>query len=235
MALTGRTSPRFRARMAGLCYLLMFLAGALATFGRRGLIITGDAAATATNIMAHQSAYLLGFAGDVLVVATYVAVTALFYRMFKPVSRSVSLTAAFFSLVGCAIQAVACLFELAPLTILGGSHYLSAFNVAQLQSLAYMSLRFYSQTYGIALVFFAFFDLLTGYLIFNSTFLPRILGIFMMLGVSGIAFLWPPFAVKYFQYIVAGAIGEGLLTLWLLAKGVDSERWEEQSRAAKAA
>ena len=221
--------------MAGLCYLLMFLAGGLATFARRGLIITGDAAATATKIMAHQSSYLLGFAGDVLVVATYVAVTALFYRMLKPVSRSVSLAAAFFSLVGCAIQAVACLFELAPLTILGGAHYLSAFNAVQLQSLAFMSLRLYSQTYGIALVFFAFFDLLTGYLIFNSTFLPRILGLFMMLGATGVTFLWPPFGARYFPYIVAGAIGEVLLTVWLLVKGVDSERWNEQSRAAKAA
>jgi len=235
MPLTGQTTPRFRARIAGLCYLLMFLSGALATVARRGLIIKGDAAATAANIMAHQSSYLLGFVGDVLVVVTYVAVTALFYRMFKPVSRSISLTAAFFSLVGCAVQAVASLFELAPLTILGGSHYLSAFNAAQLQSLAFMSLRFYSQTYGIALVFFAFFDLLTGYLIFNSTFLPRIIGIFMMLGVSGIAFLWPPFAAKYFPFIIAGAAGEGLMTLWLLAKGVNSERWEERSRALKAA
>jgi len=89
MPLTGQTTPRFRARIAGLCYLLMFLSGALATVGRRGLIIKGDAAATAANIMAHQSSYLLGFVGDVLVVVTYVAVTALFYRMFKPVSRSI--------------------------------------------------------------------------------------------------------------------------------------------------
>jgi len=56
----------------------------------------------------------------------------------------------------------------------------------------------------------------------------------MMLGVSGIAFLWPPFSTKYFGYILAGAIGELLLTLWLLVKGVDSERWIEQSRAASA-
>lgn len=232
MEAIGNSSPRFRARMAGLCYLLMFLAGGLATFGRRGLIIGGDAAATATNIMAHQSSYLLGFAGDVLVVASYVAVTALFYRMLKPVSRSVSLAAAFFSLIGCAIQGVACLFELAPLTILSGPHFLSAFNTEQLQALAYLSLKLYSQTYGIALVFFGFFDLLTGYLIFNSTFLPRILGLFMMLGSSGIAFLSPLFGVRYFQYIVAGSIGEGLLTLWLLVKGVDSERWKEQAGEA---
>jgi len=71
--------------------VLMYVSGGLGSLARRGLIVSGDAATTAANIMAHQSMYLLGFAGDVLVIASYVAVVGLFYRIFKPVNRGVSL------------------------------------------------------------------------------------------------------------------------------------------------
>jgi hypothetical protein len=101
----AETSPGFKARIAGVFYLLTFVTGGLAVFARGGLVVNGDAAATATNILAHESLFRLGFAADLLVVACYIAVTALFYDLFKPVTRSVSLLAAFFSLVGCAIQA----------------------------------------------------------------------------------------------------------------------------------
>lgn len=232
MGLVGDSSPRFRARMAGIFCMLMFLSGAVATVARRGIIVSGDAVATATNIMAHQSSYVLAFASELLVVATYVVVVALFYRMFKPVNRSVSLIAAGCGLTGCAIQASAAVFLLAPLTVLGGAKYLDVFNVQQIQALAYMFLRLYNQAYGIAIVFFGFFCALTGYLTFKSTFLPRILGVLIAFaGLSWLTFLAPPFATKYFAYIFPTAIGEGLLYLWLLVKGVDAERWNQQADA----
>lgn len=231
MAPTGESSPRFRARMGGLAYLAMFVAGGIATFGKHGLIVANNPTATAANILAHQSMYILGYAGDVLVIATYVAVVALFYRIFKPVNRSVALIAAFMGLMGCAAQSVTCLFEIAPLSLLGGAPYLGVFNPEQLRAFAFLSLKLYSLAYGVALVFFGFFDFLTGYLIYRSWFLPRFLGVFMMLGIAGVAFLAPPFATKYFTYIISGAIGELLLTLWLLVKGVNEEKWNEQSAA----
>jgi len=233
---TEASSPRFGARMGGVFYVLMAVSGGLATFARRGLLVAGDAATTATNILAHQSMYLLAFAGDLLVVAAYLAVTAFFYRMLKPVSRSVSLTAAFFSLTACAIQGFALVFQLAPLTLLGGAAYLGVFRVEQLQALAYMFLKLYSQAYGVAIVFFAFYGLLTGYLAYKSTFLPRIIGALMMLaGLSWLTFLSPPFAVKYFSYILATAAGEGVFALWLLVKGVDAEKWKQKAAAARIA
>ena len=222
--------------MGGVFYALMAVSGGLATLARRGLIVGGDAATTAANILAHQSMYLLGFAGDVLVVASYLAVTALFYRMLKPVSRSISLTAAFFSLMGCAIMGFALTFQLAPLTVLGNAAYLGVFTVEQLHALAYMFLKLYSQAYGVALVFFAFYGVLTGYLAFKSTFLPRIVGGSMMLaGLSWLTFLSPPFAAKYFHYLLAFAAGEALFALWLLVKGVDAERWTQRAAAARMA
>lgn len=225
--------PSSLARMVGVFYVLMALSGGLAAFARRGLIVRGDAATTAVNIQAHPSAYLLSFAADVLVVVFYVAVTALFYRMLKPVSRSISLTAALLSALGCAIQGFACTFELAPLTALGGAPYLRVFSPEQLQALAYVSLKLYSDAYSIALVFFAFYCLLTGYLVLRSTFLPRILGgLLMFAGLSWLTFLSPPFATKYFPYLLACAVGEGLLPLWLLVKGLDADRWKQQVAAA---
>ena len=234
MESTDGSSPRFVARVAGLFYLLMGVCGALASFARRGLIVKGDAAATAANILAHQSSYLSAFAGDLLLVASYVVVTALFYRIFKPVSRSVALTAALFGAAGCAIQGFALAFQLAPLTLLDGSRYLGVFSVEQLHALAYAFLRFYSQAYGIALVFFGFYCLLTGYLIWRSTFLPRALGVFMMLaGVGGLAFLAPVFATAHLPYTLAGSVGELMLTVWLIVKGVDGEKWILRSESAR--
>jgi hypothetical protein len=232
MGLSRDSAPRFRAGMAGVFCMLMFLSGGVATVARRGIVVSGDAAATATNIMAHQSAYLVAFAGELLVVATCVAVVALFYRMFKPVNRSVSLIAAFCGLTGCAIQGAASLFLLAPLSVLGGAKYLDVFSVQQLQALAYMFLRLYNQAYGIAIVLFGFFCVLTGYLTFKSTFLPRILGVLIAFaGLSWLTFLAPLFAARYFAYILPTAAGEGLLYLWLLVKGVDAERWNQQADA----
>ena len=227
------TSPRFKARIAGVFYLLMALPGGLGVFARRGLVVNGDASATATNILAHEPLFRLGFAADILVVACYIVVTVLFYELFKPVNRSISLLAAVFSLVGCTIQGFALLFQLAPLVVLGGAQYLRVFKMEQLQALAYMFLKLYSQAYGIALVFFGFFCLLIGYLIFKSAFLPRILGVLMAFaGLGWLTFLSPPFGAKYLPYIVAAAIGEGVLTLWLIVFGVNVQRWKEQASAA---
>lgn len=232
----GESPPYFRARMGGVFYVLMALSGGVAMIARRGIIVAGDAPTTAANILAHQSMYVLGFAGDALVVAAYLVVTALFYRIFAPANKTVALTAACFSLTGCIIMGFALAFQLAPLTLLGGARYLSVFTVPQLQALAYVFLKLYSQAYGVALIFFAFYGLMTGYLAFTSTFLPRIVGGLMMFsGLIWLTFLSPPFATKYFSYILACAVGEASFALWLLVKGVDARRWMERATAARMA
>jgi dolichyl-phosphate-mannose--protein O-mannosyl transferase len=108
MERTREASPRPGARITGFVYLLYFLTAVLAEFLVRGLVVSGDAAATANNILAHQALYRLGLATALIATACYVAVTALFYNLFKPLNRSLSLLAAFFSLLGCAIQALRC-------------------------------------------------------------------------------------------------------------------------------
>jgi len=143
------------------------------------------------------------------------------------------LLAAFFSLVGCAVQIFGGVWQLAPLVILGDSQLLSAFKAEQLQAAALLCLKLYSQAFSIALVLFAIFDLLIGYLIFTSTFLPRILGVLLMLaGVGWLTFVWAPLAAVLSPYVLLlGALAEILLMLWLLVKGVNVSAWHERAAA----
>jgi Domain of unknown function (DUF4386) len=182
---TTAASQGPRARMTGGVYLLYFLTAMLGELLlSRKLVVYGDA----VNLIAD---------------ACYVAVTLLFYELFKPVNKGVSLVAALFSLVGCAI-AILDLFHLAP---------------SQLSPL----------------LFFGPYCLLLGYLIFRSTFLPRILGVLMVLaGVGWLIFLLPSVAHHLSRYIEGlGILAEGLLMLWLLVKGVNISRWKEQAGIGK--
>ena len=229
-------SPRFKARIAGAFYLVTTLTRMFVEiFVRNRLVVSDDAAATAANILAHEPLWRWGFAADILAFASYVALTALLYELFKPVNRSVSLVAAFFSLVACAVQAVSSLFHLAPLVLLGGTPYLRAFNVEQLHALALVFLRLRTAAYhSIGLVFFGLYCLLIGYLIFRSTFLPRIIGVLMILtGLSYLTFLSPPLVQSLQPYIlIFPGVGQISLTLWLLVIGVNVQRWKEQASAA---
>src|ERR1041384_1880348 len=181
----AEATPRSKARMTGVVYLLYFLTAIFSEFLIRGLVVSGDAMATANNILAHESSFRVGLGVGLLATACYVAVTALFYHMFKPVSKNLSLIAAFFSLVGCAIQAFSSLFRLAPFVLLRGNPYLSVFKLEQLRALALMSLQFYAQATIVSLVFFGLYCIVIGYLIFRSTFLPQILGVLIALAGLG--------------------------------------------------
>jgi hypothetical protein len=221
----AEVSPRPKARIVGVVYLLYFITTISAVLLTKGLVVADDAAATANNILAHEPLFRLGFAAGLIANAWYIALTALFYDLFKPVNRSLSLIAAFFSLVGCTIQTFGSLFQIAPLVVLGGSsQYLRVFKAEQLQALALMFLKLHAQAINIALVFFAFYCLLIGYLILRSTFLPRILGALMVLaGMGWLTFLSPLLANYLSPYTqVFGFLAEVALMLWLLVKGVDA-------------
>jgi hypothetical protein len=234
MGRIAEVSPRPSARITGIVYFLYFLTAVLGEFFLKGLVVDGDAAATANNLLAHQPLFRLGLSTGLIATTCYIAVTALFYGLFKPVNRSLSLLAAFFGLVGCAITAFGSLFQLAPLFVLGGAQYLSVFNVEQLRALALMFLQLNTQTANICLVLFGFYDLLIGYLVFKSTFLPRFLGVLMALaGLGWLTFLYPPLANSLSPYIlVLGFLAELSLMLWLLVKGVNVQRWKQQTSAA---
>jgi Domain of unknown function (DUF4386) len=231
---TKKSSLSLMARIAGTLYLITMLTGIFAEgFVSGRLVVNGDASATAANILAHRSLFQLGFAVYLIEMACQTAMTALFYRLLKPAGRSVSLVAAYLGLTGCVIKTLSRLFFITPLFILGGAHYLSVFSTQQLQALALLFLKVNDHGAGIALVFFGFYAILTGYLMIRSTFLPRILGVLSVLGGLGwLSFLYPPLGYRLFPYIAAfGLLGALSLIVWLLVKGVNEQRWKEQAEA----
>lgn len=172
-------SPRLIARIAGVFYLLNIATAPIAYYG--------------------SSRPRLAFAASIAATASYVAVTVLFYYLFRPVNRNLSMAAALFSLAGCAVGEL-------------GARHLVAFPINPL-------------------VFFGLYCLLIGYLILRSTYLPRILGALMVIaGLGWLTFVSPRLAHFLSPYVYyPGGIGEGLLTLWLIAMGVNEERWKEQA------
>jgi hypothetical protein len=231
----AEASPRLTARVAGSFY---FLAGLTSVIGGMyipgKLVVDGDAATTANAILAHTHLFQLGLSMMLIAVVCSIVLTALFYGLFKPVNKTLSLTAAFVHLVGLAIVGFASLLQLAPLVVLEGGHYLGVFKPEQVQALAYLFLQLNTQAGNAFLALFGLYCILIGYLIFRSTFLPRIIGVFMAFaGLGYLTFLSPPLAGDLSPYNLApAALGEGSLMLWLLVVGVNARRWNEQASKA---
>ena len=222
---------RPHARTIAVVYLLFFLTAILGALLRKGLVVASDPVATANNILSHESLYRSGFAMELLSNLFYLALVACFYRLFVPVNRTVSLFAAFFGIAGCTVQIFSGLFQLAPLVVLKDNQWLSAFTLEQQQATTLLCLKLHAQSSYISLVVFAFFDLFLGYLIFKSTFLPRILGVWLMVaGIGWVIFLWPPLATTLSSVIIlVGGLAEVVLMLWLLVKGVNISKWQEKA------
>ncbi len=229
-------SPARQARIAGACWLLCIVAGLGGFIAASPLIVANDAAATAANILANESWYRLGFAFDLISGVSYLVTTVFIYFVLKPVGRSLSMLAAFFGLAGVATGGVAWDSRLALLVLLHGDQNLSAFTTSQLQAMSMIALKLQLQVFSIAMVFFGVQCISIGYLVARSTFLPRVLGI--LLGVGGTSyviasfasFLIPSFGPHLIPFVFPVAlIGEGSLTFWLIVKGVNIQRWQEQA------
>lgn len=227
------SSPRFLARMTGLFFLLTILTGIFAQgFVSERLLDFNDAAATATSILAHRGLFQLGFAVYLIGMACQVVSAVLFYQLLKPVNRTVALLALFLQVTGCIIKTFARVFFIAPLFVLGRSAPLVGFSVEQLQSLALILLKVNDQGAAMALVFFGFSTLLSGYLIFRSTFLPHWLGVWSFIaGLGWLTFLYPPLGYRAFPIAaVVGLLGSAATIFWLLVFGVNEEKWIKQAQ-----
>jgi hypothetical protein len=233
------TSPRLYARTAGFLYLIVIVGGIFAELIVRGrLVAHGDAAATARNILAHQMLYRWGFAVELFYCVCNVPVTVIFYNLFKVVNRNVTLMMVVLDLVVNTIESVSLLGHYAPLLLLNGGHHLRAFTPEQLQGLSYLSIELFEHGFAIALFFFGFDCFAMAYLIYKSTFMPRIIG--ALLAIEGVGyivnssalFLAPTIQPHIFPYFAPTALAEIALCLWLLVMGVNVERWKEQASAA---
>jgi uncharacterized protein DUF4386 len=226
--LIRETSARSEARIAGALWLAVIVTGMAAFLIRASLMVRGDAAATAANVLAAESSFRLAFASDLVAGACYTGVTVILYRLLRPVGPTVALLAAAFGIAGVTVGAAISLNQLAPLVQLRGGQSLSAFGTAQLQAQALISLRLYEQGFNVSMVFFGLQCVSMGCLIARSTFLPRILGWLLAIGGSSYVlssfatFLSPPFGAHLSPWIIpTGLVGEGSLCFWLLFKGVN--------------
>jgi hypothetical protein len=233
---SGRNfGPRARARTAGVCYVLE---GAASAFGALHVVsevtVSGNAAATAANVVTRQPLMWLGFALALVAVTCHIIYAVLFCELFRPVSRTLSLLALAVSVVAAAIQAGAALLQAAPLLIVRSGGYLNAFTVTQRDALTLAFLKLNMQAFDIYLVFFGIWLAMIGYLIVRSTFIPTIIGV--LAGCAGLCYLVllaPPLASYLYPYYLApDVIGEPVLLLWLLVVGLDPDRWHQESAVA---
>lgn len=231
------TSPQVYARIGGLLYLIIIVAGITGElFVRGSIVVSGDAAATAYNVRASPWLWRAGIAGDLVMHICDVGVMLVFYVLLRPVSRNLALLAVLFNLVQTAVLVANKTNLLLPLFLLGDAAYLKAFTPQQLQALAYVSLRTHDYGFGFGLIFFGVECIVLGYLIFQSGYLPKVLGILMQLaGASYLTnsfalILYPMLASRLFPAVMLPPfVAESSLALWFVLKGVDLTKWAERA------
>ena len=228
---TAETSPLVRARIAGFLYLMVNLPAPFALiYLPSRLIARGDAAATANNIMASESLFRLGIVGLLFNAIANIFLVLALYQLLKVVNKNMASLMVIFSLAAVPIAMLNELNNLAVLLLLSGADYLKVFTTEQLQALVYLFLRLHSQGLNIAQIFWGLWLFPMGYLVFKSGFLPRILGVLLMIGCFGYviqsfaAFLGYNVSIIFFT-----SWGELLFLLWLLIKGVNVEQWEKHA------
>jgi len=243
--MTGRrVEPQVYARVAGLLYLTIIVAGIFAEFFVRSeLIVAGDAAATADNIAQSGLLFRFSLVADLVMLTSDVALALCLYVLLKPVSNPLSLLAAFFRLAQAATLGLNLLNQFAVVLLLSGAVHLAAFDAEQLGALAILFLNAHKYGYYIGLVFFAFSCFVLGYLIFRSRYLPRILGVFLVIAACSYlvgsvgAILVPSYEPAIANspfYVGPAVIAELSLCLWLLVRGVNVKRWHERQREQSA-
>ncbi|NQD37762.1 DUF4386 domain-containing protein [Permianibacter sp. IMCC34836] len=230
---TIEASPQRYARLCGAIYLAIILLGGFSEgFITNKLIVPGDAATSAQNIMASPELWTIGAAANLLVVILAIPQLWLEYLLLRPVNKSLVLLSVLFGLISLAVEAISKLFLLLVMPTLTSASYQTAFEPAQLQVLANLAFRSHNVAFNIALIFFAFACLLNGYLIYRSGYLPKLIG--ALLQLAGLSYLIACLSEFFFPTLanhispaifVPILIGEASLCLWLLVKGVNVEKW----------
>ncbi|HKZ79738.1 MAG TPA: DUF4386 domain-containing protein [Pyrinomonadaceae bacterium] len=221
------------ARLAGFLYVLHI---PLAVFGffyvHSRLIVPGDAAATASNIVASEGLFRSSIVSWLIGQMIFIVLPLVLYKVLKPVNKTHALLMVIFIELAIPIAFINEVNRLAVLVLLNGADYVKAFQADQLQAQVMFFLDLHAQGIGVAQVFWGLWLFPLGYLIFKSGFLPRILGIIVIIGGFGllidsaIFFLFPDSDVRVSQ--ITG-LAEIPLGLWLLIKGVNVEQWKKRA------
>jgi Domain of unknown function (DUF4386) len=239
--MTFTQQPRLLARIAGVFYVIIVVFAVFAYVYVRGrLIISGDMAQTATNLMAHEQLYRLGVTAALVVVICNLPLGWIFFELLKVVNPRLALLALIFITASATLEAVNLVNYISPLLMLTLPEYLKAFDPVQRQALARGSIKLFGYGFNVCLMSFGVFCGLNGYLIFRSRFFPRVLGLLMIAaGVSYwinsfvlfLALPEIPYPLRYLLQVTP--VGEALLALWLLVVGVNDKEWHAQVDALR--
>lgn len=216
--------------MAGLFYLIFILTTVLATYVRSRLIVFGDAAATANNIMGSELFFRIGFVTELVSAVFFVLAAWALFVLLKPVNENLALLFLLLNLGGVAVECINALNLFAALQFLSGANYLTVFQTGQLQAMAMSFLNSYTNGFMIAQIFFGTWLLPLGYLVYKSRFLPRLLGILLILDFFGWTsyffqfFLFPDYGILSYPGAAVGFIAEISISLWLLIKSVKDQK-----------
>jgi len=228
------TSNKNLTRIAGLCYLVVIVTGLFSeVFVRQALTVSNDALATAHNIQTHEMLFRWGFVADLVNFVVGIPTVLILYHFFKKSNKIILQIALAFVVIQTAIIAVNLLHQITPLLLLGKATYLNSFQENQVATLSLLSLQIQSQGYGIGLVFFGFYCMLIGYVIFKTNAIPKVIGV--AYAIAGLCYLINSFTMflskgfvnPLFIYLaIPILIGELSLCLWLLIKGIDTRKLE---------
>jgi hypothetical protein len=235
---SAEISPLVYARVAGFLLLIIVVLGPFSLiYVPSALIVPGDATATADNIRASEWLFRLGIVSDSLIFLIEIVLTVILYVLLRPVSRTLSLVAAFARLAMAVIQGINLLPYFTALLLLSGAAYLTVFEPDQLDALVLLFLNAHGYGVYIWQAFFGLHLFVLGYLIFKSGYFPRILGVLMVFASLGYLldsfgnFLFPNYK-EIFGVVVAvtAVFGELPFFLWLLIKGVNVQRYNERAQ-----
>lgn len=231
---TADTSPLIYARVAGLLALITLISGSFAGFVHTRLVVPGDAVTKANNIMASESLFRLGIVSSLIMYTVFIFYVLVLYRLLKPVSKNHAVLMVLFALVGVPIAMLNEINQSAVLLLLSGADYLKVFAADQIHAQVMFFLNLHKYGGLIAVIFWGLWLFPLGLLVFKSGFLPRILGVLLMVGCFGWLivflqrFLFPSYeALAYSRF--AAHIAELSWMLWLLIKGVNVEQWEKRA------
>lgn len=226
------------SRIAGLGYLIIFITGIFSNFVvLESLVVPGDAAGTANNIMASELLFRVGISSFVIMVVFDVVLAWALYILLKPVNKDLSLFSGWLRLVNSTIFGVALYNLFSVLYVLRSGKYVNVFASGQLHAQVLLYLNAFNNIWLIGLVFFGLHLFILGYLVYKSGYIPKTLGILLV--VASIGYLTDSFAnfllSNYADYedifllivVVPGIIGELSFTFWLLFRGVKERPFEK--------
>jgi hypothetical protein len=229
------------ARIAGAVYLSMVLTAPFTLlYVPSKLIVRGNATATAENILAHETMFRLSIIGDLFTHVIFICLGIALYRLLSSVNKTWSMLMVAFVMVSAAVGFLDTLNNVAALILFRGADFLTVFDKQQLNALGYLFIRLHGQGIFMNELFWGLWLFPFGLLVFRSGFLPRFLGVWLMVNCFGyvalcvIALLFPPYYDAAFKWAQPILFGELAILLWLLIKGAKVPSVVEQSALAHA-